>query len=86
MSKVLTVSIISQEAEVWHGSAESVSLPAIDGRATILPSHADIVYPLGDGIVRIDGKDAFMIKGCGFAGIENDGVVVTVGGIVDRVE
>lgn len=81
--KVLNVSIMSQDSEVWKGSAKSISLPAIDGRATILPSHADVVYPLCDGVVRIDGSDKFAITGCGFAGIENDSVVVVIGGSVD---
>jgi F0F1-type ATP synthase epsilon subunit len=76
--KHLHVQILSQEQELWSGVAHSVSVPALDGRVTILPHHAPgALYPLGEGMVRVDKHDKLQIT-LGFASVEDSAVRIMI--------
>jgi F-type H+-transporting ATPase subunit epsilon len=56
---VLKVSVISPEATLFEGDADSVVAPAFDGEVGILTGHAPMVTLLGRGEVRLgDGSAA----------------------------
>jgi F-type H+-transporting ATPase subunit epsilon len=52
---VLKVSVISPEAVLFEGDAESVVAPAYDGEVGILTGHAPMVTLLGRGELRVGG-------------------------------
>jgi F-type H+-transporting ATPase subunit epsilon len=82
---VLKVSVISPEASLYEGEAESVVVPAFDGEIGILTGHAPLMTLLGKGELRIGGgRDSarkFSIEG-GFLQVVNNQVrVVTERGV-----
>jgi F-type H+-transporting ATPase subunit epsilon len=75
---VLKVSVISPEAVLFEGDAESVVAPAYDGEVGILTGHAPMVTLLGRGAVRVGGGSAtrrFQVEG-GFLQVADDQVRV----------
>jgi F-type H+-transporting ATPase subunit epsilon len=75
---VLTVSVISPEALVFEGSADSVVAPAFDGDVGILTDHAPMMTLLGRGTLRIGtgaGAKTFAIEG-GFLQVAGNAVRV----------
>jgi F-type H+-transporting ATPase subunit epsilon len=62
---VLKISVISPEAVLFEGDAESVVAPAFDGEVGILTGHAPMVTLLGRGELRIGGGAAgrFQVEG-----------------------
>ena len=50
---MLTVSVISPEAVIYQGEADSVVAPAFDGEVGILTRHAPMVTLLGRGTLRV---------------------------------
>ena len=50
---MLKVSVISPEAVLYEGDAESVVAPAFDGQVGILTGHAPMVTLLGRGVLRV---------------------------------
>jgi F-type H+-transporting ATPase subunit epsilon len=62
---VLKISVISPEAVLFEGDADSVVAPAFDGQVGILTGHAPMVTLLGRGELRIGGGAAgrFQIEG-----------------------
>ncbi len=55
---MLKVSVISPEAVLFEGDAESVVAPAFDGEVGILTGHAPMVTLLGRGVLRVGGGSA----------------------------
>ena len=47
------VTVISPEASVFNGEADSVIAPAYDGEVGILPRHAPFMTLLGRGTLRV---------------------------------
>lgn len=75
---MLKVSVISPEASLFEGDAESVVVPAFDGEVGILSGHAPLMTLLGKGELRIGAGAAakrFTIEG-GFLQVVNDKVRV----------
>ena len=76
---MLKVSVISPEASLFEGDADSVVVPAFDGEVGILSGHAPLMTLLGKGELRIvKGGDAarkFSIEG-GFLQVVNNQVRV----------
>jgi len=76
---VLKVSVISPEASLFEGDAESVVAPAFDGEIGILKGHAPLMTLLGKGELRIVGAGSaarkFSIEG-GFLQVVNNQVRV----------
>lgn len=63
---MLTVSVISPEALVFEGTADSVVAPGFDGELGILTGHAPLMTLLGKGTLRIgtgSGAKTFSIEG-----------------------
>jgi F-type H+-transporting ATPase subunit epsilon len=75
---VLTVSVISPEAVLFEGQADSVVAPAFDGQVGILTGHAPMVTLLGDGELRLGASGSggrFRVSG-GFLQVVDDVVRV----------
>ncbi|HEX9892378.1 MAG TPA: ATP synthase F1 subunit epsilon [Gemmatimonadales bacterium] len=49
----MRVLVISPEASMFDGDAESVVVPVYDGQVGILPGHAPFMAPLGRGTLTI---------------------------------
>jgi F-type H+-transporting ATPase subunit epsilon len=74
----LHVVVISPEATVYEGEAESVVAPAWDGEIGILRGHAPLMALLGSGDLRVTLRgttERFHVRG-GFLQVVDD--VVTV--------
>jgi F-type H+-transporting ATPase subunit epsilon len=75
---VLTVSVISPEAVLFEGTADSVVAPAFDGQVGILTGHAPMVTLLGAGELRLGAEGSggrFRVEG-GFLQVVDDTVRV----------
>ena len=74
---MLKVSVISPEAVLFEGEADSVVAPAYDGEVGILTGHAPLMALLGNGELRLGGGAArrFRVSG-GFMQVLNDNVRV----------
>ncbi len=51
---MMRVTVISPEAAVFDGEAESVVAPAFDGEIGILANHAPLMTVLGHGELRVE--------------------------------
>lgn len=75
----LHCSVITPEAQVYDGMAESVVLPAHDGEIGILPHRAPLLCKLGAGKLRLrpvgGAEESWFIDG-GFAQVIDNRVVV----------
>ena len=72
------VRIISPEASVYDGEADSLVVPAFDGEVGILPRHAPLMTLLGDGPLTLKtggGERMFDVRG-GFVQVVHDTVSV----------
>ena len=49
----MRVLVISPEASMFDGDAESVVVPIYDGQMGILPGHAPFMAPLGKGLLTV---------------------------------
>ena len=77
---MLKVSVISPEASLYEGDANSVVAPAFDGEVGILTDHAPMMTLLGKGELRIEGGGAakkFAIEGGFLQVVANQVRVVT---------
>jgi F-type H+-transporting ATPase subunit epsilon len=77
---MLNVTLISPEAVLFEGTADSVVVPAYDGELGILTGHAPMMTLLGKGTLRVgDGGSAgrFSIEGGFLQVVENQVRVVT---------
>jgi F-type H+-transporting ATPase subunit epsilon len=75
---MLRVSVISPEASLYEGDAESVVAPAFDGEVGILAGHAPLMTLLGKGELRVGAEGQarrFTVEG-GFLQVVNDQVRV----------
>ena len=74
---MLNVSVISPEAILFEGQAQSVVAPAFDGEVGILADHAPMVTLLGNGTLRVADGPAFRIAGGFVQVVDNQVRVVT---------
>lgn len=77
---MLTVTVISPEAVLFEGTADSVVAPAYDGELGILTGHAPMMTLLGKGTLRVGGSGdsrQFLIEGGFLQVVENQVRVVT---------
>ncbi len=73
---MLTVSVISPEAVLFEGTADTVVAPAFDGQVGILTGHAPMVTLLGTGELRVGAAgQRFQVRG-GFLQVVDDTVRV----------
>ena len=74
----LAVALVTPEATVFEGEAESVVVPAWDGEVGILRGHAPMMALLGDGEMRVaaaGGTRRFHVSG-GFVEVAGDVVSI----------
>ncbi len=74
----LRVSVVSPEATVFQGDADSVVAPAWDGEVGILRGHAPLMALLGEGTLRVErggSTQRFRVSG-GFLQVVDDRVTV----------
>lgn len=50
---MMRVLVISPEASLYDGDADSVVVPVYDGEVGILPNHAPFMAPLGRGTMTV---------------------------------
>ena len=77
---MLTVSVISPEATLFTGDADSVVAPAFDGEVGILTGHAPMITALGRGTLRVEGSGGvrqFKVDGGFLQVVDNQVRVVT---------
>ena len=74
---MLHVSVISPEALLFEGDAQSVVATAFDGEVGILTGHAPMVTLLGTGAVRIGDGPKFSVSGGFLQVVDNQVRVVT---------
>jgi F-type H+-transporting ATPase subunit epsilon len=70
------VTVISPEAAMFDGQADSVVAPAFDGEVGILPRHAPFMTLLGEGTLVVrqgDSARRFTVRG-GFLQVVDDRV------------
>ena len=74
---MLNVSVISPEAVLFEGTADSVVAPAFDGEVGILTGHAPMMTLLGAGELRLGSGSGqrFRVQG-GFLQVVDDQVRV----------
>jgi len=72
---MLKVSVISPEAILFEGEAQSVVAPAFDGEVGILTGHAAMVTTLGTGVLRLGDGQRFNVEG-GFLQVADNAVRV----------
>lgn len=74
---MLTVTVISPEAVLFEGEADSLVAPAFDGEVGILTGHAPMMTLLGKGLLRIgsSGERRFSVEG-GFLQVADNQVRV----------
>ena len=62
----MQVTVISPEASVFNGEADSVTAPAYDGQVGILEHHAPFMTLLGRGLLTVKhgaGEHRFTVQG-----------------------
>ncbi len=74
---MLKVSVISPEAVLFEGDADSVVAPAHDGEVGILTGHAPMMALLGKGVLRLGGGQSFNVDGGFLQVVDNHVRVVT---------
>lgn len=83
--RVLRVTVVSPERQLFDGEASAVVAPAYDGRVGILRRHAPFLTLLGRGdlVIRQGGAAdrTFLVDG-GFAQVAGDRVRI----VVERVQ
>ncbi len=79
--KSLRVDIVDRDHTLWHGDAEYVSVPAVDGRLGILLGRQPMLASLSDGAVEVtlkDGQKVTVMTSGGFVSVDADYVTVAV--------
>jgi F-type H+-transporting ATPase subunit epsilon len=80
----MRVLVISPEASLYDGDADSVVVPVYDGEVGILPNHAPFMAPLGRGTMTVTKAGAptrFRVNG-GFLQVVSNTVRV----VAEQVE
>lgn len=77
----LQVEVVTRAGRLWHGLADSVVVPSVDGDFGILVNRAPILAVLRSGDVEIDtvegGRKNIEVSG-GFASVDSDFVTIVV--------
>lgn len=79
--KLLDIEIVTPQAKIYSGKAESVSLPGSKSPFQVLYNHAPIVSSLDVGLIKIQedsGKDLWYACSTGFTEISHNKVSVLV--------
>ena len=70
--------VVSPEAKVASGEAESILIPGIEGDFTVLSKHASYLSTLRPGILKIfsSGDEKQYFVNSGFAEVSTEGLVI----------
>lgn len=84
----MQVEIITPESILFHGEAEAVQLPGLDGLFQVLNNHAPIISGLKEGSVKIDLTSTFVPneKTHGSLNVSSNGKVLNIaikGGVLE---
>lgn len=74
----LQVTVLSPEATVFEGTADSVVAPAFNGSLGILRGHAPLMALLGEGVLSVtaSGKEQRFLVSGGFLQVADNQVTV----------
>ena len=78
----LTVTLVSAEAEVWHGEASLVVAKTVEGEIGFMSGHEPVLAILAEGQVRItqtDGSKIVATAQDGFLSMEGDELTIVAG-------
>lgn len=78
----LTVTLVSAEAEVWHGEASLVVAKTVEGEIGFMTGHEPVLAILAEGQVRItqaDGTKVVATAEDGFLSMEADHLTIVAG-------
>ncbi len=73
--------IISVSEVLYHGKADSLSLPGIEGEFTVLTNHSPLITLLGTGIIKLHYNEdsMFITVSQGTVDVRPDKVIVLAG-------
>lgn len=77
-AKTMTVSVVSPEAEMYHGEAEMVFVRGSLGELGIAPGHLQLLTTIKPGPLRLllEGKEELLYISGGFLEVQPDCVTV----------
>ncbi|WP_020096828.1 F0F1 ATP synthase subunit epsilon [Microbacterium sp. 11MF] len=78
----LTVTLVSAEAEVWHGEASLVVAKTVEGEIGFMAGHEPVLAILAEGQVRVtqsNGEKIVATAEDGFLSMENDELTIVAG-------
>lgn len=82
------LNIVSPDDKIYQGQVKKITIPSIAGQLTILPHHAPLFTPLGEGIIRVvDGYDKVLEFpiGKGMLEVQKDRVEVLLEPLSERM-
>lgn len=73
--------IISVSEVLYHGKADSLSLPGIEGEFTVLTNHSPLITLLGTGIIKLhyNEESMYITVSQGTIDVRPDKVIVLAG-------
>ena len=78
---LLQVNIVAADHPVWHGEAQSVTIPASSGGMGILPNHEPVLTVIKNGLVTLvdadGGRHTFEVTD-GFISFDSNRLTVAV--------
>jgi F-type H+-transporting ATPase subunit epsilon len=81
-AKLLAVSVVAADHEVWTGEAKQVVARTTEGEIGILAGHEPILAVLAAGEVRVTTVDGTVLTANaedGFLSVQNDTVTIVAG-------
>jgi F-type H+-transporting ATPase subunit epsilon len=78
-ARVLTVSVVSADSEIWSGKAKQLIAKTTVGEIGILAGHEPILATLAPGQVRVTTVDGQLVTTTaedGFISVEHDTVTI----------
>lgn len=81
-AKLLSVSVVAADHEVWTGEAKQIVARTTEGEIGILAGHEPILAVLAAGEVRVTTVDGTVLTANaedGFLSVQNDTVTIVAG-------
>ena len=77
----MQVNIVAADHPVWHGTAQSVTIPASEGGMGILPNHEPVLTVIKEGTIVVvdpDGSRSSFEVTDGFISFDSNKLTVAV--------
>lgn len=76
----MQLTVVSQERELIRTSAESITVPGVEGELTILPGHIPLVTRLKPGVITYlaEGKNSQLAVSRGFITVNHGNEVIVM--------